>query len=500
MNKISNDARATAMQTPKICGNMRLPGKIACLCLLSASWLLAPGFWLLVFCSLLLISGCSHATLTATQPSPAAGSAPAASWSLVKPVRKTLPRQIEQPGTVAAYEETPLFVKLAGFVKIVRHDIGDAVQGPRYDAQGKLLAPGEVLAELQIPELEDEARQKDAMVNLAVAEQEQAKRQADVAQANAESLEAQVQEAKAGLKRALALFERWQSENARIAVMVKQKVIEPQIGDETYRQFQSADAGKDEANARVTAAEKGLLKAKAEGEKAKADVQAAAAKHQVAQVDAARLHTLLEYRFIRAPFSGIVTKRKVDTGHFVQPVTGGKAEPLFTVVRVDIVRVFVEVPEADAAAIRKGAAATLSFSAFPGQNFSGTVTRTPEVLEPSSRTLRIEMDLPNADGKLRPGMYAYARIAAQVPENWALPVTAVLKQADVSICYVVQENKLHRLPIKTGRTDGTLVEVLKKEKPGMPGQWEDWTGQETLLSGPLATLRDGQNVPATDSK
>jgi RND family efflux transporter MFP subunit len=440
--------------------------------------------------------GCNQTTAQST-PSGYAGASPsqnAEEFRVVHPVRKAIPRIIEQPGAVFAFEETPLFAKLAGFVKVVHHDIGDRVKGPKYDSTGKLVNPGETLAELLIPELEDEAKQKDAYVLLSQAEEEQARRQADVGQANFESSEKQVDEARAGLKRAASTYERWQSEWNRIASLVRDKVIDPQVGDETKHQFQSAEAGRDEAQAKVASMEKAVIKAKAEWEKAKADVKAAAAKQQVAEADAARVHTLLEYRFIRAPFNGTVSKRKVDTGHFVQPVTGGKADPLFTVVRSDTVRVFVEVPEADAGLIRQGDTAQVTVASLSSQPFIGRVTRTAEMLEPGSRTLKVEIDLPNADGKIVPGMYAYARISVKVPENWVLPVSAVLKQADLHVCYFLQDNKAQRLVIKTGRTDGNFTEVLKKEKAGSANTWEDWTGSESVIAGPIATLKDGQSI------
>lgn len=452
----------------------------------------------LTACCLLPIAciGCNRTTGQST-PSGSAGASSsqgAEEWQVVHPVRKAIPRIIEQPGIVAAFEETPLFAKLAGFVKVVHHDIGERVKGPKYDSTGKLVTPGATLAELLIPELEDEAKQKDALVLLSQAEEEQARRQADVGQANYESTEKQVDEAKAGLKRAYSAYERWQSEWNRIASLVRDKVIDPQVGDETKHQFQSADAGRDEAQAKVASMEKAVIKAKAEWEKAKADVKAAAAKQKVAEAEAARVHTLLEYRFIRAPFDGIVTKRKVDTGHFVQPVTGGKADPLFTVMRIDTVRVFVEVPEADAGLIHQEDSAQVTLASLSHQPFPGKVTRTAGMLELGSRTLKVEIDLPNADGKLVSGMYAYARISVKVPENWVLPVSAVLKQADLHVCYLFQDNKAQRLVIKTGRTDGNFTEALKKEKAASPNTWEDWTGSELVIAGPITTLKDGQSI------
>jgi RND family efflux transporter MFP subunit len=427
------------------------------------------------------LAGC---TKTAPSGPGATPTAPGA-FTVVHPQKKMLPRVIEQPGSVRAYEETPLYAKLAGYVKAVKVDIGDAVEGPSSSA------PGTVLAELSIPELEDEGRQKDALIELAAAEVEQAKEAVTIAQAGVETAGAQIVEARAGVTRAQANLARWKSEAARVAEMVRSKSLDPQTGAETENQFRAAEAAADEARARVTVAEKGAVKARAEFGKAHQDVKAADAKRKVAAADAARVRDLLEYRFIRAPFAGVVTRRAVDTGHFVQPIGGAKAEALFTVAYLDKVRVPVEVPEADAALVHKGQKATVRVSAL-NAGFEGTVSRTAEALQPGSRTLRVEVDLPNADRRLRPGMYVTSSIAAEMPEAWVLPANAVVKQAEQVVCYLYRDGKAVRLPIRTGRTDGKFTEVFEKAGPG--GAWEAWTGTEDVLAGPAATLSDGQAV------
>jgi HlyD family secretion protein len=432
----------------------------------------------------LALTGCNRS-------SPKSGSAattdPAAAFSVVRPQKKALPKEIQQPGTVQAYESTPLYAKLAGFVKKVNVDIGDPVEGPTESG------PGTVLAELSIPELVDEGREKDALVERAKAEVAQAKKLQEIADANVVVADAQIAEAKAGLKRAQATLKRWESEASRVAEMVKSKALDPQTGAETENQLRASEAARDEAQSHITVAEKGAVKAAAELGKSKEDVKAAEARQKVAEAEAARLRSLLDYRFLRAPFTGVVTRRGVDTGHFVQPAGAGKSEALFTVVRLDTVRVPVDVPEADAALVTKGAKVKITIPSLKG-DFPGEVKRTAEALDPASRTLRVEIDLPNPDRKLRPGQYVYARITAPMPEAWVLPANAVVKQADQTVCFLYQDGKAVRTPIQPGRTDGTWTEVVRKQKPGVPGAWEDWTGREEVLSGPAATLTDGQAV------
>ena len=121
---------------------------------------------------------------------------------------------------IQAYESAPLFAKLSGFVKIVRVDIGDVVEGLQMDAKGVITKPGTVLAEISIPELEDESREKEALVDKAKAEVEQAKKQIVIAEANVDTAGAQVIEAMAGVRRAAATLKRWESEAVRVAEMV----------------------------------------------------------------------------------------------------------------------------------------------------------------------------------------------------------------------------------------------------------------------------------------
>jgi RND family efflux transporter MFP subunit len=427
------------------------------------------------FLVLVTVAACNK---TSSPGGPGAGTPPA-TFTVIQPQRKALPRIIEQPGSIRGDEEAPLYAKLAGYVKAVRADIGDAVE------------PGTVLAELSIPELEDEGRQKDALVEQAAAEVEQARKMVTIAEAGIGTADAQLVEARAGVARAQANLARWRSESSRVAEMVRSKSLDPQTGAETENQFRAAEAAAEEARARVTVAEKAVVKAQAEFGKAQEDVKAADAKRKVAAADAARTRSLLDYRFIRARFAGVVTRRTVDTGHFVQPVGGAKSEPLFVVVRQNTVRVPVDVPEADAGLVKKGQPVTITVPALKA-DVTGTVSRTAAALDPGSRTLRVEVDLPNPDGRLRPGLFVTARIAADMPEAWVLPANAVVKQAEQMVCFLHRDGKAVRVPIQAGRSDGKLTEVFKKAGPG--GTWEDWAGTEPVLSGPAGSLSDGQAV------
>ena len=184
----------------------------------------------------------------------------------------------------------------------------------------------------------------------------------------------------------------------------------------------------------------------------------------------------------------MVTARHLDVGHFLQP--SGTLSPLFVVTRMDPVRIFVDVPEADAPLIRDKAEAKVRVQALRGGEFTGTVTRTAWALDPKSKTLKTEIDLPNPDGLLRPGMYAYAYITAMLPAAWTLPTTAVVRQGEVTVAFTVRDGKSVRVPVQTGASDGTRVELLKCQRGTT---WENPTGQETFILM-VAGVSDGQAV------
>ena len=219
---------------------------------------------------------------------------------------------------------------------------------------------------------------------------------------------------------------------------------------------------------------------------------------EVAKADRDHVQTLLQYTKIPAPFDGVVTRRNVNTRDFVQPAGTSKGESLFVVERVDPVRVFINVQELEAVWVRDGDTALVRPQSLQGQQFKGTVTRTSGALNPQNRTLRTEIDLPNKEGKLLPGMFVKATIIAEHKNVWALPVAAVVTQDEQTFCYRVEGGKAVRTPLQVGLRGNELVEVLKKQmKPAKGAEqsgWEDISGQEVIVASAAASLTDGQAV------
>lgn len=185
----------------------------------------------------------------------------------------------------------------------------------------------------------------------------------------------------------------------------------------------------------------------------------------VAEVDLAaatvdRIKTLLEYRTIVAPFDSVVTQRRVNRGDFVQSASTGRSTPLFTVQRIDIIRVFCNVPESEVSRLKVGQRARIEPFALMGQAFEGTVARYAGRLDPETRTMRTEIDLRNPMRVLFPGMYARVSLDTELHRDaLTLPVSAVMTDPNGSFIYVVDQGRITRRAVSTGLTQGTTVEI-----------------------------------------
>ena len=408
-------------------------------------------FLLAVSVSLVLlgmVSGCNRPSAA----SPEQAAAPKTpEVKVVRPEKKDIRRPIERPGyNIEAYERTLVYAKIPGYVQKWNFDMGDRVH------------KGDILAELYIPEMDVEFKQKDAAVRQASSEIKQA--------------EAAVLRWQADLKHASSQYE-------RLARVGRSGVLDKEQVDETGLAFETAQAAV---------------------AKAQADVDVARARLEVAKADRDHVQTLLQYTKIPAPFDGVVTRRNVNTRDFVQPAAASKGDALFVVEKVDPVRVFVNVQELEAVWVRDGDTALIRPQSLQGQQFKGQVTRTSGALNPQNRTLRTEIDLPNAEGKLLPGMYVTATIIAEHKNIWALPVAAVVTQGEQTFCYRVESSKTVRTPIQVGLRGSERVEVLAKQtkpaKAGEEAKWEDFNGDEVIVASDPGSLTDGQAISISTGK
>lgn len=431
--------------------------------------------------------GCNRST-----PAPAAAAPPGPTVTAAKPEKRPVTRTVEQPGSVHPFEETVLYPKVPGYVFALSPDPAKASR-PAHDRTvdiGSRVKSGQVLVELAVPELEEEAKQKEALVRQAEAEVTQAKRALAASEAAVAASRAFVTETRAGLARTQALYDRWKSESDRVSRLLAGGVIDSQTRDETLNQFRAAEATRAEAMAKVASSEAAVAKAEADRDKAVADVVADEARLDVAKADVRRVAALVAYTRVKAPYDGVVTRRTVQTGDYV---TADGKHGLFAVAKVDPVRVVLNVPEADAGLIEDGQSVRVTLPASAGAPAVGKVVRTSWSLEPGSRTLRTEVDLPNPEGKLRPGMYVTTRLSVELPSEWSVPTAAIGKINDEPVMYLVEGGKAVRVVVQPHRGDAQFTQVLRYRRPNAT-DWTPISGEERVAT-PATAISDGQPVP-----
>ena len=439
----------------------------------------------LVFCLplLLLSSGCSRTTPAASPAKGEGTNAEALKVRLVKPKA----REIEHPGRIKAFLETPVHVRVPGYVKEIKVDIGDVVRGPcpcekspGPDEPETDENAGQVLARLAVPELEEEVELKRRLIVSARAEIKQAEEAYNAAAAR-------VTEVMAGEKRVEADLNRWQAQLTRLNNDKTKDTLAKQELEEVGFQVEAAKAAKAEQKAKVAAADAAL-------KKYQADIGAAEAKCGAAESECRKAVDMLRYAVIRAPFDGVVTRRLADPGHYRHPgAAGPRGEALLIITSTNPVRVIVEVPEADAVRIPAKAEVRVRVPALKDvRPIKGVVTRTSWALDARSRTMEVAIDLPNDDGRLRPEMYAVAAITLDNPRDLRLPVSAVYGAGNEAFAFRIVDGKAVRTPIRVGPTSEGLIAVLQKQPK--PDAWDDVTEEDEFVADNAATLADGAKV------
>ena len=243
---------------------------------------------------------------------------------------------------------------------------------------------------------------------------------------------------------------RWKSEYERIGQLATSGSINRQIADETQQKLAAAEASKKDA-AQPSKRQKHLSSnRKRNSPKRLADIDAAKSRVDVAKANVKYVESMRSYLSILAPFDGVATLRRVDPGHFVQP-GGSNNLPLLVVARVDKMRIFIAVPEHEAAYVDLADAVTLDVQSLRGAEFKGTVTRTGFALDPTNRSLEAICDIENADRRLRPGMFGSAKVILHEAKNaLTLPSAAVVRQGKEAFCFRLIDRKATKTPIQVG--------------------------------------------------
>jgi RND family efflux transporter MFP subunit len=332
------------------------------------------------------VTGCGHSGGASTTVS-----ADAAIRAAVVKVRRTpLSNTLSIAGEFLPYQEVELHAKVAGYIRNINVDIGDRVH------------TGQVLAVLEIPELSAELQGAGAGVRHSQEEITRAQNEVSRAEAEHEALHA----AASRLKQVSA---------ARPGLIAEQEL--------------------DDAIARDRSAE-------AQIQATKSALSAARQQLEVSQADQQHYAALSEYSRITAPFDGVVTWRYADTGSLIQAGTSNiSSMPVLKLSQVNVLRLRIPVPESLAASVHDGEPADIRVKATD-EHISGNVIRSTDSLDRSTRTMQVEVDVPNRDYKLTPGMYADVSLRIQNdPNALTLPLQGINRGADkTTVLFVNAEN------------------------------------------------------------
>jgi HlyD family secretion protein len=391
--------------------------------------------------------------------------------------RTTMQRTTTQPATVHADYEARVFAKAAGYLTQLKVDIGTSVR------------KGDVLAVMSVPEMAKQREAKLATIRRMEADERRAASQLAVAKARVASYQAKRDKAKAEVGKAEAGLTAARVELNRATDLVQQQAVADRLQHEAQKKYAAAAAEKAAAKAAVRSAEAELLLTGAQSNAAQAGLDVAKATTDVARRELDELDELIKYAQLTAPFDGVVTQRTVDPGDLVRNTQTGSSQggpPLFVITKLDKVRIRVPVPERDTSLATIGDAAKITLQALPGEVFEGEIARLAGVLEPLTRTMLVEIDLPNPDGRLRPGMFGQATITLAPPgDTWTLPANAIhYDEQGNSYVYVVNaSNQVTIAEVQTGLDNGEQIEITA----GL-------NGNERIVGPLLRRLKAGQKV------
>ncbi len=426
----------------------------------------------LVLSPLAITSGCSQVQSQTTkkiEQKPVA----------VKPVsvvQENIQRTSTQPATIHPFYEAEIRARTSGYVKTVNVDIGDVVEA------------GATLVEIDVPELNKQHEVLEARIIRHRSEEKRAEAGVELARANVQAAEAGAEQARSEMSSVEASLAAAESEFSRTQDLVQRQSLESRVLDEVRKRRDSERARLDAVNSAIRSAQAEVTVANAKLTSAQADVEASKAETSVAERELEQLEVLIGYATIKAPFPGIITRRAVDPGDLVRESSEvGAGEPLFVISQVDKVRVQIPVPEVDAALVNRGDTIELTLPSFAAEApMTVEVTRLAGSLDPNTRTMLVEAEVANPEGKLLPGMFGQATISlsTKVAANM-LPARAV-RFSDKGEAYVYalsSDDTVSVIPVTTGLDNGAAIEVRSGVEPG-----------QRVIDAHLKRFTDGQKV------
>lgn len=359
---------------------------------------------------------------------------------VVQPVRADVERRVSFPATLAPWQQTILKPRISGQVQEVFVDIGDKV------------TTGQVLARLDTPEL---------LAELSAAQADIAQSSATLAQAVAEGIMA-----KAELQSSQISLDLGSRQTERLRGLQRSQSATAKEIEEAQKYMISAQAGAESAKAKVAMAS--------------AQMQVADAMRQTAMAKLEKAQMLLDFQEVRAPFAGVIVNRMIDIGAMVNAADTS----LFEIVDNSRLRARVDLSGADAAYGTVGQPAKISSDALRDWSYSGEIRRTAASLSHNTKTLRVEIDIKNQDGKLLSGMFMNADIQLDVHKNaLSLPANTIATKGGKSTVLTVEDGKIKQVVVKTGYDDAIHTEVI-----------DGLTGNEYIVSSSRDGLADGVSV------
>jgi RND family efflux transporter MFP subunit len=348
-------------------------------------------------------------------------------------VRASLTNTLNVAGEFLPFQEVELHAKVSGYIRQIKVDIGDKVK------------TGQVLATLDIPELTAQVQGADAGVR---------------------QTQDQIARAKSEVQRAQANYDAFHSAAPRLqqASSARPGLIAQQELDDALAKDRGAAAQVDSAKSALSAMQQQL---------------------GVSQADRQHYSAMADYSRITAPFSGVVTWRYADTGSLIQAGTSNVASmPVVKLAQVNVLRLRLPVPESLAAFVRIGDSATIHVQAI-GKTFAGKITRNTASLDSSTRTMQVEIDVPNTDGELTPGMYANVSLnVKRAGDALVVPVQAVDQSGPKPFVMLVNgSNRVEKRTVQVGVSTANRTEIL--------GGLND--GDKVIIAN-LATFQPGEIV------
>jgi RND family efflux transporter MFP subunit len=380
---------------------------------------------------LILLTSCSHNEGASEKAAAIAQDAPVL-VPTAKVTRMDLVNDLVLTAEFEPFQQVDLMAKVSGYVRAIGVDIGDRVHA------------GQVLATLEIPEMEDDLTRAAASIDQA---------QAEITTASDE------------LRRAEAAHEMVHLSYSRIADVLKREpgLVPQQEVDEAH----SRD-----------------LVAEAQVSTAKSNLKTAEQHARVSRADQGRVETLHKYMTITAPFEGVVTKRYANIGAMIQAGTSSTAMPVVQLSQNNLLRLVLPVPESSVGRVRVGETVDVRVPSL-GRTFPGRVARLAEKVQPSTRTMDTEVDVQNPTLTLIPGMYAEVNLhIAESRGALSVPMDAVDRSTAAARAYVIAApGVIHIVPVTLGLETDQNIEILSGLHEG-----------DVVVAGRHAGLRDGQTV------